>query len=51
MSELSTSPALITKVIPDSIAAEIGFEAGDRHRRHQRPKTPRLNRLSIPVRR
>jgi putative radical SAM enzyme (TIGR03279 family) len=29
MSELSTSPALITKVIPDSIAAEIGFEAGD----------------------
>lgn len=29
MSELSTSPALITKVIPDSIAAEIGFDAGD----------------------
>ena len=29
MSELSTSPALITKVSPDSIAAEIGFEAGD----------------------
>jgi NifB/MoaA-like Fe-S oxidoreductase len=29
MSELSTRPALITKVIPDSIAAEIGFEAGD----------------------
>ncbi len=29
MSELSTRPALITKVIPDSIGAEIGFEAGD----------------------
>ena len=29
MSDLSTRPALITKVIPDSIAAEIGFEAGD----------------------
>ncbi|NJK65363.1 MAG: TIGR03279 family radical SAM protein [Microcoleus sp. SU_5_3] len=29
MSELSTRPALISKVIPDSIAAEIGFEAGD----------------------
>jgi NifB/MoaA-like Fe-S oxidoreductase len=29
MSELSTHPALITKVIPDSIAAEIGFESGD----------------------
>lgn len=30
MSELSIRPALITKVIPDSIAAEIGFEPGDR---------------------
>ncbi|MBD2183642.1 TIGR03279 family radical SAM protein [Planktothrix sp. FACHB-1355] len=30
MSETSISPALITKVIPNSIAAEIGFEAGDR---------------------
>ncbi len=30
MSEQSHRPALITKVIPDSIAAEIGFEAGDR---------------------
>ncbi|MEG4026349.1 TIGR03279 family radical SAM protein [Microcoleus sp. S13C4] len=29
MSELSILPALITKVIPDSIGAEIGFEAGD----------------------
>lgn len=29
MSELSTRPALISKVIPDSIAAEIGFDAGD----------------------
>jgi putative radical SAM enzyme (TIGR03279 family) len=29
MSELSTRPALITKIIPDSIAAEIGFDAGD----------------------
>jgi putative radical SAM enzyme (TIGR03279 family) len=29
MSELSIRPALITKVIPDSIGAEIGFEAGD----------------------
>ncbi len=29
MSELSTKPAKITKVIPDSIAAEIGFDAGD----------------------
>jgi putative radical SAM enzyme (TIGR03279 family) len=29
MSELSTRPALITKVIPDSIGAEIGFEPGD----------------------
>ena len=29
MSEFSTRPALITKVIPDSIGAEIGFEAGD----------------------
>ncbi|MCY7391659.1 MAG: TIGR03279 family radical SAM protein, partial [Leptolyngbyaceae cyanobacterium CAN_BIN12] len=30
MSELSIRPALITAVLPDSIAAEIGFEAGDR---------------------
>lgn len=30
MSETSIRPALITKVIPDSIAAEVGFEAGDR---------------------
>ncbi|MEG4516692.1 MULTISPECIES: TIGR03279 family radical SAM protein [unclassified Microcoleus] len=29
MSDLSTRPALISKVIPDSIAAEIGFDAGD----------------------
>lgn len=29
MSETSIRPALITKVIPDSIAAEIGFESGD----------------------
>ena len=29
MSELSTRPALISKVIPDSIAAEMGFDAGD----------------------
>lgn len=29
MSELSTRPAQITKVIPDSIAAEMGFDAGD----------------------
>jgi putative radical SAM enzyme (TIGR03279 family) len=29
MSDLSIRPALITKVIPDSICAEIGFEAGD----------------------
>jgi putative radical SAM enzyme (TIGR03279 family) len=30
MSEASIRPALITGVLPDSIAAEIGFEAGDR---------------------
>jgi putative radical SAM enzyme (TIGR03279 family) len=30
MSESSIRPALITAVSPDSIAAEIGFEAGDR---------------------
>ena len=29
MSDLSIRPALITQVIPDSIGAEIGFEAGD----------------------
>jgi NifB/MoaA-like Fe-S oxidoreductase len=29
MSEISTKPARITKVIPDSIAAEIGFDVGD----------------------
>ncbi|MEG4584498.1 TIGR03279 family radical SAM protein [Microcoleus sp. MOSTC5] len=29
MSDLSIRPALITKVIPDSICAEIGFEPGD----------------------
>jgi len=29
MSEISISPALITKVLPNSIAAEIGFEPGD----------------------
>ena len=29
MSELSTRPALISKVIPDSIAAEMGFDSGD----------------------
>ena len=29
MSETSICPALITKVLPDSIAAEIGFEPGD----------------------
>ncbi|HEY9810080.1 MAG TPA: TIGR03279 family radical SAM protein [Halomicronema sp.] len=30
MSETTIKPALITKVITDSIAAEIGFEAGDK---------------------
>lgn len=30
MSEVSVRPALITQVLPDSIAAEIGFEPGDR---------------------
>ncbi|QZZ18993.1 TIGR03279 family radical SAM protein [Leptothermofonsia sichuanensis E412] len=30
MSEASIRPALITAVMPDSIAAEIGFEVGDR---------------------
>lgn len=30
MSENAIRPALITAVLPDSIAAEIGFEAGDR---------------------
>jgi putative radical SAM enzyme (TIGR03279 family) len=30
MSESTIHPALITNVLPDSIAAEIGFEAGDR---------------------
>ena len=30
MSEASIRPALITAVLPDSIAAEIGFEPGDR---------------------
>ncbi|NJN91840.1 MAG: TIGR03279 family radical SAM protein [Leptolyngbyaceae cyanobacterium SL_5_14] len=30
MSDCSIRPALITNVLPDSIAAEIGFEAGDR---------------------
>ncbi len=29
MSKNRISPALITKVIPDSIAAKIGFEPGD----------------------
>lgn len=29
MSDTAIRPALITKVLPDSIAAEIGFEAGD----------------------
>ncbi len=29
MSETSIRPAVITKVLPDSIAAEIGFEVGD----------------------
>ncbi|MGA7938134.1 MAG: TIGR03279 family radical SAM protein [Kovacikia sp.] len=30
MSDVSIRPALITAVLPDSIAAEIGFEVGDR---------------------
>ena len=30
MSEVSIRPALITKVLPDSIASEVGFEVGDR---------------------
>jgi putative radical SAM enzyme (TIGR03279 family) len=30
MSERSIRPAVITRVLPDSIAAEIGFEVGDR---------------------
>ena len=30
MSDTTIRPALITKVLPDSIAAEIGFEPGDR---------------------
>lgn len=30
MSELTIRPALVTRVLPDSIAAEIGFEPGDR---------------------
>ncbi|MBD2538894.1 TIGR03279 family radical SAM protein [Coleofasciculus sp. FACHB-SPT36] len=29
MSEISIRPALITQVLPDSIAAEVGFEPGD----------------------
>lgn len=29
MSETSIRPALITNVLPDSIAAEVGFEPGD----------------------
>ncbi len=29
MSEISIKPALITTVVPDSIAAEVGFEPGD----------------------
>ncbi|NJK52993.1 MAG: TIGR03279 family radical SAM protein [Leptolyngbyaceae cyanobacterium SU_3_3] len=40
MSESSIRPALITAVLPDSIAAEIGFEAGDRlvSINHQQPR-------------
>ncbi len=30
MSDCSIQPVLITRVLPDSIAAEVGFEAGDR---------------------
>ncbi|WP_008308619.1 TIGR03279 family radical SAM protein [Leptolyngbya sp. PCC 6406] len=30
MSTLSIQPAVVTQVIPDSIAAELGFESGDR---------------------
>lgn len=30
MSDTAVRPALITNVLPDSIAAEVGFEAGDR---------------------
>ncbi len=30
MSQISIRPALITAVLPDSIAAEVGFEPGDR---------------------
>ncbi|HEY9696562.1 MAG TPA: TIGR03279 family radical SAM protein [Trichocoleus sp.] len=30
MSESTLRPALITRVLPDSIAAEVGFESGDR---------------------
>ena len=40
MSELTIKPALITNIIPDSIAAEIGFEVGDRlvSINHQKPR-------------
>jgi putative radical SAM enzyme (TIGR03279 family) len=40
MSESSIRPALITAVLPDSIAAEIGFEVGDRlvSINHQQPR-------------
>ncbi|WP_254566791.1 TIGR03279 family radical SAM protein [Oscillatoria sp. HE19RPO] len=40
MSESSIRPAVITKVIPDSIAAEIGFEPGDAivSINHQKPR-------------
>lgn len=30
MSEIAVQPALITRVLPESIAAEVGFEPGDR---------------------
>ncbi len=30
MSQLSTQPAVVTRVLPDSIGAELGFEPGDR---------------------
>lgn len=40
MSESSIRPAVITKVLPDSIAAEIGFEPGDAivSINHQKPR-------------
>ena len=49
MSSATVQPAKISRVLPDSIAEEIGFEAGDAIRIDQSDSTKRFDRLSFSL--